>query len=462
MKKLGLLFCSVVFSSSALALSLDEALKNAYETSEIIKGSQEEYKSNIQSLPEALSNGFLPDISIRTSLSDQKKPGIVQSNPFNPQGNITNKRSEIFSKSFVITQNIFSGGSASFGLAAARHFADISLYQYINKEQEFISKSIETYINYLVAKEQLESSRLFVQSSTKEYEATHEKLTVGEATRTDVAKTKSQMFQAKSEFAKNLAQLKVSENSFKSSFGTDPSNVDFPALPQDLPSTYEEFKNDALAKSLHLKIAKANLSASQNKTYATSGRLLPQVNASASKDIQIVKPKELSRAVDSNIKSKTHSYTTSLTIDFPILSKGGAEHSRIRKEKALHRKAAYDLENTKKNIETQLISVWETYISSLDTVNFATERVEASKLAYEGTKTSYEVGLQTIVDLLKAEKDLYDSLLNKIVAKQQMIMAAFKIKSELAQLTAKNMKISDKPFDPESELRKTKFKVIGF
>lgn len=453
MKNSKLLICSILFSLNAHALKLDEAMLSAYENNPQLKSEQENFKSSIQNIPMALSQGFLPDIRFKNQTTDSKGKNALRDATSPSSSTESNQRS------VTLTQNLFAGGAGVFGLASAKHGADVALFQYTLKEQEFFTRAIETYVDLIVSREKVEASKSFVNSSSKEYYATLEKLKVGESTKTDVAQTKAQMMQAKAQLANEKAAMHTNESAFRSFFFQEPENLEFPEIPLNLPTNFEEFKSQALMSSLELKANKSNLSALKNRTLAQSGSLLPQVNASISAgQSKSEGPAQLSPPGI----TKQKSYSTTLAVNVPILSQGGAEHSKIRQAKATQRKAVYDLENAKRSIETRIIQSWEAYEAAKESLEFTIEAVEASKLAYNGQKARYDVGLVTIVDLLKAEKNLYDNISQKISAKQNLIKTSFRIKSDLAQLTSKHMSFISKPFDPSYELRKTKFKVIGF
>jgi outer membrane protein len=442
----------LLVAQNSNAISLNDALAKAYETNPMIKSAKEEYIATIQQYPQAISETFLPDISIQTQNTDTK------SNQKNQSGARASTNSERFSRTFSVKQNLFAGGSGVSRLAAVKHSLDGAKARFVYKEQEFFTKAIDTYIDVLVANERVESSKSFVNSSTKEYESTLEKLKVGESTKTEVALSKAQMLRARAMHTGEEAGLKSKFNAFKAFFDTEFENTEFPSLPDNLPATYEEFKDLALNSSLELKSAMSNLKSQKNMTNASKGALLPRVDLFANQS----RSSTIEDIYNSNSKSSGSSYTTGVTVNIPILSSGGSEHSKIRAEKAKHRKAAHDLANVKLNIETQLISIWENFIAQKQVLEFSTEQVEASRMAYEGTKSAYDVGLATIVDVLKHEKELYDVIAENIKNKQNLLKASYQIKSQLAQLTAKHLGIEDNLFDADKELRKTRFKIIGF
>ena len=450
MKKSIALLLGLSFAQNSLAMDIKEALSIAYDKSPQIKSYQEEYISAMQEYPEVLSSGFLPDISISTSTSSQKgrDTEVGQNLPRKMTG---------YSRQLNISQNLFAGGSSVSNLAAVKHKIDASKIRYILQEQEFLLKATIAYIEAIVSKEKLEATNALVASLEKEYESAEEKMNVGEATKTDVAAAKAEKSNALAQKAKANSEYLANVSRFSSLFGVEPKDLVMPEIPKDLPDNFETFNNKATLLNLNVRYSRSQMLSSKNFANAAKGALLPRVELQASKSQNSTRGD-----TNSSLVSKRDTLSTSLVLNIPILSHGGAEHSKVRKAKAQHRRAAYEQDQALKNNTTQLIQDWENFIAAKQTVQFGAEALEAKTLELEGRRSMYEVGISTMLDVLKTEKEHYEAVVRNIMYKEELIKAAFTVKSDLAQLTAKDMGLNAKIFDPEREFRKTKFKVVGF
>lgn len=460
MKKYYLGFLAILLSQSAMGLEVKEALELAYKNNPTLKSFQQDYIGDLQEFPQALSQGFLPDISISTkeNLSKQTPDNVTALQKLQNIRAGEPSKSESFERNITLQQNVFAGGSSVFGLAAVKHKLDASKIKYISKEQEFLLKGILAYVGLIAAKDQLDVAKSFVNSAEKEYESANEKFKVGEATTTDVAQAKAQYSQALAQNAGANAGYLAAKSNFKSYFGIEADDtIKVPEVPADLPDNYDTYRSKALATNLNIRSVNSQLKSSKNSLRASSGKLLPTVTAQAQASSGFTGTPNIA-----NSKLGTKSYSTVLSVNIPILSQGGAEYSKIRAAKAQYRQAAYLVDQTNQNIDTQLIQNWEGFIATKLQVEFTEEAVSAYKLVYEGTKSQYAVGVATLLDVLKAEKEMYNAINQSISAKQKYIEAAYTIKSDLAQLTAKDMGLNVKLFDPEAEFRKTKFKIVGF
>ncbi len=437
-------------SSNAIAIEFSEALSKAYTSNPKIKSLQSDYISLLQKFPEAISSGFLPDIRYVQQSSNTKSR--LRDYPQLPAS-----RKKSFSKGIQVKQNLFAGGAGIANLAAAKYQIDMGRIKYLTSEQQFFMDGIKIYTQFIASQEKLEASKSFVLSNQRQYEAEQEKMKVGQSTSTDVAYVKSQYSKALYDNARYTASFASAKSAFIAFFNCPPEDLKLPDLPEGLPVDYDNFKQNALASNLSLKYLSLNLKAQRSALRSAQAHLLPTLDASLScnegYDYTVSPPTS---------KHKIKSYNTALTLNVPILSSGGAEYSRIRAENAKLRSVTYALDSTNNQIDYELITHWEEFESAKLALTFAEEMLEARSLAYEGTKTSFDVGLRSLLDVLNAEKELYEAKSQLIDSKQNVIVSSYVIKSDLAQLVAKNMNLGTKIFDPELEFRKTKIKIIGF
>lgn len=449
MKKLLALSFGLTISLDVFALGFKESIEKAYENNPKIKASQEEYIKTIQNFPMAIS-GFLPDVRISMTESDQKSRNT---SPINNEA-----RGNSFQKNLTVSQNLFSGGKNIAQLATAKYYVQSAKYKYFLDEQQFILDGLQSYVEFIAAKEKFKASENYVASSEKEYQAMEERLKVGEVTSTDVAMAKAQHSKALAENAKNHQDLLSKQSKYKSFFGDLPSeDIAMPDLPQNLPGSFEEYSEKTKINNFTIGILDSNQKATKNSLRTQQSSILPSLDAQATTGQSYS-----SGDNTGGVKSKQRSYTTSISLTIPIFSQGGAEYSRIRGSKSDLRRTIYENENKKKDLDTRILDTWEMYNYSKKALQYTKDAVSAQELGYEGMRAKYDLGLVSIIDLLKAENDLYEVRVANISYQTQELFSAYRLLSEMSKLTAKDMELKVKYFDPDSEFNKTKFKVIGF
>lgn len=453
-KKILLLSTTIILSHNAYSYELREALEHAYKENPTIKKLQENFYSTAQKYPETLSSHFLPDIRASSQNQDSKvKSRSLGASPGYPESK---------ANSVKIEQNLFNGGSSVAALAKVSHTIMAEKYKYLIEEQEFLTKAIEVYVNYIIAEDKVEATKAYVASAQKEYDATEARLKVGEATKVNLAATKSQLAEALFAISKSQADLATSKVVFISYFGREPENLLFPEIPEGIPADLESFKLTALENNYILKANSHNNKAAKNGLRESAGSLLPKASLSASQSNQFSDSNVGTNINPTYYRAKQKSYSTTLSLDIPILSRGGAEHSRIRMARSQHRASVYELENSKNQFEIGLIDTWEKYQSSKLMLDFANEALNAKHLQYEGMKSAYEVGLEDIIKVLKTESELFDQKLKQIDAKQKLIISAYKLKAFISELHPVNLGLNVDTFEPQKEFNRSKFKIIGF
>ena len=102
-------FITLNFSNS-LALELNEALKSGYNNDEKLKIIRSDFLNEVEQFPRALA-GFMPKISAGFDAIDSKV--TRKSNlPVGSSGDTTSTDNSRYSKTLILDQPIFNGGSS--------------------------------------------------------------------------------------------------------------------------------------------------------------------------------------------------------------------------------------------------------------------------------------------------------------------------------------------------------------
>jgi outer membrane protein len=154
--------------------------------------------------------------------------------------------------------------------------------------------------------------------------------------------------------------------------------------------------------------------------------------------------------------------TSTLSVTVPILSKGGVEYSDIRRAKYQTRKAVLQLDAQMKQIKSNCKATWEAFNAAKTRIDATTQGVKSAEVAYEGTMQEEMLGSKTIVDVLTFEERLNKAREARVEAQKEMILASYRIKSLMGELTAEKMKLPVEYFNPDAEFKKIKLRIVGF
>ncbi len=442
-------------SNFAQAVTLQEALTSGYDHDEERKIIQTEFLNEIEQFPQAVSE-FMP--KVRGVVENQRESISNRSalNTIAIRDNISRK-SERYSKSIIVDQSVFSGGSSLAKLKAAQSSFRASRAAYYNREQEWLLNQINNYLGTVEAKEKYEISKTSVKSNMKQLEASREKFRLGESTDTEVASAEAGLAAAESNQSLARANYEAAMANFKRVFGIEPDDISMSIVPGDMPESLDSLIERALTANLSIQTARNSTKANQAREYTAKGALLPQVNFSFQSSRDEFRPEKLET---SQMNRKGITSTVSVTV--PILQRGGAEYSDIRRAKYESRKSAAQLGNEQKKIIANCRAEWESYFASKDRIEAADKGVRAAQVAYDGMIEEEKLGSKTIVDVLNMEERLNKARETKVEADKAMIISAYRIKALTGEVTAKSLDLPVEYFEPEKEFQNIKRKIIGF
>lgn len=442
-------------SNTAKGVSLEDALAKFYENNEDIKDVQNKFLGEIELFPQALI-GFLPNIeasvSMSNNLSTKYKDAKYKSN------NQTLQQGPL-QKGINLNQSVFNSGRDVANLKVAQEFLKSYRAEYYASEQKALNEAMKVYLNYYSSKQKYEIAESNVKSGEKHLEAAEQRLKLGEGTKTDVATAKSNLDTAVANKLGAFGQLESSKASFVQKFGVEPEAVTLPEIPNNIPSSLEDLKERS-RKNLDIYQVRHKLSANKATEWVARSNLLPSVNLQLNINDTTYENESYSRRFDhrSNV-----SVSSAVSLNIPIYTKGGADYSKIRQAKNNTRSSAIALDGAQKSILTNCVSSWAQFNSIKSALFARKSSLEAAQLSYDGTVQEQLVGSKSLLDVLNAEGKLNDAKINNVDAEVQYVIAAYQMQTLIGEMTARSMKLNvSKHFNPENEIKKVKFKIIGF
>lgn len=453
MRKIILSLALVVCPVTSLAVSIEEALTSGYNHNEELKSIRIDFLTAIESFPQALA-GFMPKISAGMSSVDSRN--TTTSALTNAAA--TNYNNTRYNRVVTIDQPIFDGWSSVAALKAAQSGFRAARGDYYSKEQEIFLKEINTYLGCVAAKEKYNISKISVKSNKAQLEAMKEKFKLGEATETEVASAREGLATAEANQALSYANYEFAKANFMQTFGVAAVGVTLPSTPSDFPSNLELFTELALASNLSIQSAQHQTKSLKATEYAAKGKLLP----SASLRVENGKTQYLPERGAPSYNLNSNSTTTTLSVTVPIIARGGAEYSDIRRAKYQTKKSIISLDHVIKQIKANCQGRWSAFEAAKTRVKATEQAVKAAKIAYEGMIQEELFGSKTIIDVLRAEERLNGAREGRVEAKKDLVLAAYQMKSLLGDLTARSLHLKVDYFNPEEEFKKIKNKIVGF
>jgi len=125
--------------------------------------------------------------------------------------------------------------------------------------------------------------------------------------------------------------------------------------------------------------------------------------------------------------------TVGLTFDLPLYAGGGVD-AAVKQAQLDFEAAQFNLEKQQRSVTRQVKDAYRGVIASISQIK-ALEAVRVSaKSALDATEAGYEVGTRTIVDVLNAQRNLYEALNNYADARYQFMVNLLSLKQAAGTL----------------------------
>lgn len=307
--------------------------------------------------------------------------------------------------------------------------------------KEVLLEASDAFIGVILSQKKLLISKDNLSLSEKQVEVDKGRLEKGLITITDLAQSESSLAAAQSNFLNAENELLINTINFKNVIGYDPknleeiSNVNF-SIPKSLQDTIDlAQKNNAT-----LKISEFSLKKAQEDYKSAVAELGPSFKLSYG----ITDYDDYSSSFD-----KTKQSLAKAEVSIPLYQ-GGKQNSVINEKKANLEGAQLDLQSTKNLIDKESYVVWSNYRLALSNFELSKARLKASEIAYEGIVQEYETGTRTTLDVITSRASLLDSRLSNVNSEKERILSQYKLLLVTGSLTAKDLSLETKIYDPDS------------
>ncbi len=389
------LYIATLLGLSSIAVNAD-TLKQVYETAKykdpVILKSKAEYDVFTEQINESKA-ALLPQIGF--GLDANRLVSTKDSKEYTNYG-----------AAIDLTQSIYNSSywkSADISEKQATQYATIYGYA----AQTLLYRAAVAYFDVLRADEAVKSVEANKRSVERQLEQTKQRFDVGLIAITDV-------HEAQAEYDRTVADLITAKNTLANNYyllreltGEDVKQVAYlntdTFQPQKLEADVTIWRNKALEHNLDLHAKRiAKDLAKMNIDLAEAGHG-PTVDFTVDLDYD--------NYDYDNSSSSSYSGTSAvfgISLDVPIYT-GGAITSRVKQAQYSYVMASQDLVSSFRSTEAEINSGYNNVQASVSSIRAYEQTVISSKSALDAAEASFEVGTRTIVDVLDATRNLYES-----------------------------------------------------
>jgi outer membrane protein len=438
-----LTLCSVVFiSQGSAADSLTDIYELALQSDPTLRAARANFQVGRET--KNISRAYLlPVISAsadftRTERNTESSQvySFIQDDPF-----LSKSFSDTDTTSYGVslTQAIFDM-PAWYQFQSGKALSESASAQFASDQQSLILRVSRTYLDALRAFDNNETRKAEQRAIQRQLEQTQERFEVGLLPITDVHEAQAIYDDAlvnslEAQGALNIAfdalQVLTGQNHDSLSGLTD----GFMAVnPEPLDS--QDWVSFSLNNNYQLKVAELGKDSSYNQSKAATAQLYPKITASArysDTDSDGTQTSYLPTESSSGVSSLSDGHSFGVSLSMPIWASGITSGRRQAKQRSIA--ASENFEVAKRNTAQTARSRHQLVITNTARVKARKQAITSAESARNATQAGYEVGTRNIVDVLAAQRSVFQAKRNYANARYDYIFAMMQLKEVAGQLS---------------------------
>ncbi|MDC1383518.1 TolC family protein [Candidatus Puniceispirillum sp.] len=405
------------FSTPSMATSLNEVIRNSLANSITLAAARQNWIATRESIG---SSTLTSDLSARLTSTGS----LGQSDN---KGGSGFKKTQSFTTGVTLSKNLYDGGQTNETTRLGQIKLQASSANYAKVEQLVILTTIESYLDVLQASRTikiLEKNRTRLEAHVN---ATRIRVKAGAVTPTRLAEAKARHARAQSDVIIAKTRLANGEDSFQSLTKTNITSFVMLESSGLLPIDISDA--EIMAQTRHpdmLSAVAGERAANQSfKTFKASVKPTLTFNILAN-----------TKHTNGSSLDKNE-VAAQLVFSSPLISTN-ATRSTARSIAASYQEAKLNRAEIKRKISVTARGAFRNWKTTKIRLNAVLSEVEAFRLVAKGIANEAQLGQKTTLDLLDAEKDVNDAELNLVTAEHNQVLAAFKLKEAIGDLTAES------------------------
>lgn len=436
--------CMIGMAGIANAENLASAWSKAYQSNPAIAAERARVRSIDEGVPQARS-GWRPTVSVTGSTGLQY---VDQELSSGGSGDDT-----IFPTTITgqISQPLYRGGRTGADTSRAESEIRAARAGLTNVEQQVLFSVGQAYMDVLRDKAVVDLNTNNINVLERQLQATQDRFSVGEVTRTDVAQAESRLARSKAELKTAEGNLQASRAAYTRQVGEPPDNLEPPATPHGVPNSLDDAVQRAAANNPAVIEALSLYESAKHTVDLVEGELNPTVALNG----QLQQSFNSSRNVEQTTVAQA---TVDLTVP---LYQSGSVYSRVRAAKQAESQRLQLAEDNRRQAVEAATQGWEQLVASRARIDSLESEIRANEIALEGVQQEALVGTRTVLDILDAEQELLDSRVNLVVARRDEYVAVFNLLAAVGSMTAEGLELGAPRYDPSVYYQSVRDKWFG-
>lgn len=350
-----------------------------------------------------------------------------------------------------IVQPLYRGGRTLAATRGAEHSVLAGRAQLMATEQQVLLDAVSAYVNVLAAEAVLRFEIQNEQRLTRFLEATGDRFSVGEVTRTDVFQAEARLARATADRVQAEGDLDAVRANYRNVIGSEPGALSLPAIPTDLPATLMQTITQADENNPNVIAAEYDERSARDRVDETFGELLPSLELRG-------EASRFSELAVNGLNTNDLRGTVNLTVP---LYQQGAVYSKLRETRQAVAQRLKVLDQTRRDVREEATQAWNDLEAARAQVRAFTTEVRANEVAVEGVEREQAVGTRTVLDVLDTQRDLLDSQRNLVRSRRDELRESYRVLAAVGHLTARDLDLAVDYYNPEKHYDEVRYKWFG-
>jgi len=417
------------FHTSTMAVSLKDALIQAYENNPELNAERENLKASNQDLKISMGN-YLPSVTLSGSKSEEDTGKLT--NQDGSSASITNVNTE--TRSIKIEQTLVDFGRGA-DLKKNKIGLDLAATKLLKKEQDILYKAIEVYTGLILANEKLSINNENFNLLERQVETDRIRLDRGQVSLSDLAQSESSLAGAQAQFIQAKNDVVTNKLNYENIIGNikkiddlEKSLESIVLIPNSLANAIQLSEN----KNPDLIIAKLEFEQAKKDVQIAKSDLAPNANLSLERTYD----DDLSATYDEREKD-----VLKATVTWPFFS-GGKNLASVKKNKNLQTRKELLLNNQIKTNQANVASAWSNFQTSQSFLKSVQSQVRAAEIANEGIVAEYERGSgRTTLEVIQSNTFLLDAKISLANSERNYVLAQYDLLKSIGLLNNRYLKL---------------------
>jgi outer membrane protein len=328
----------------------------------------------------------------------------------------------------VVSQSVFNRASWM-TLQQADNVIAQAEAEYRNSQIDLMVRTTEAYFDVLRAADAVTVREALVRADERQLEQSKQRFEVGLVAITDVNESQAAYDKSRADLINAKNALNNAWEALRTIVG--PISVPLARLGEKLPlappepNDIDAWASTAIRNNYGILAATESVNSSKRAIEIERSGYYPKVDLQAGYDV--------SRS-GSELGTDSDSAFVGLSVSVPIFQ-GGSVASKTREAGYNYRAAQDRLDQVRRQVDQQAKNAFRGILSSIEDVRARQASIVSARSALESTQAGLEVGTRTQVDVLNAQRSLFQAEFDYLSARYDYIIYGIKLHQATSTLT---------------------------